>query len=228
MKFKEIRFFCIVCFFALILFSCKKNTDSPVDLGYGYYPSNIGHWVLYDVDSTYYSGYYHTVTTSHFLIKEYFESTYNDNEGRPTQRIERYKKIDTLPYFLKDVWASNLTQSTAEKVEENVRFVKLVFPIVEDKQWNGNAYNTKDPQDYTYYHVFMPYTVNGVTFDSTVTVIQASDTTNLVEPTNEFEVYAKHVGLIYKRFMDVKKLPPYLDSITSGVDYTMKIITFGN
>jgi hypothetical protein len=228
MKFKGFQTYFIICFLLPLILSCKKTKVDPVDVGYCYYPANIGHWVLYDVDSTFYNNFTHTVVISHFQIKEYIESTYADNQNRPTERIERYKIRDSLPYYLKDVWTSTLTPSTAERVEENIRYVKLVFPIEDGKTWNGNAFNYLDPQDYNYVNIFKPYSIKGITFDSTVTVIQTIDS-NLVGARLKMEVYANNVGLIYKRYRDVKKQPnPLHDSIISGVDYSMRIVTFGN
>jgi len=208
--------------------SCKHENTDPIDVGYSYFPSNPGHWILYNVDSTYYDDFTHTMTQSHCLIKELIESTYLDGQGRPTQRLERYRQYDTLPFYLKDVWASTLTSSTAEKVEENVTFVKLIFPVVEGHTWNGNALNTLGEQDYEFDNVNEPYTVDGVTFDSTITVIQNIDI-NMIFEKIQFEVYAKNIGLIYRRYRDVEKYPnPTTDSIISGVDYTYKIISFSD
>jgi len=227
---KNISIF-VFCIIGVLFFTCKKDkVIAPADLGYSYYPSNIGHWVLYDVDSTYYDNFYHTEKHYHFQIKELIESTFSDNQNRPTQRIERYEKNDTISFYLKNVWASNLTSSTAEKVEGNIRYVKLVFPIVEGQTWNGNAYNSLGFQNYEYNNTFTPYTVNGVTYDSTVTVIQNVDS-NLIYVNNMFEVYAKNIGMIYKRYDTIQKfMPPniYPDSIIAGVKCTYKIISFGN
>jgi len=226
---KRIIFIFLLSIAGIIYFSCKHESLDPIDVGYKYYPSNVGHWVMYEVDSTYYDGFTHTVRKYHFKINEKIESTFLDNQNRPTQRIERYKKAtDTTNWFLKDVWASNLTSTTAEKVEENVRYVKLVFPIIGGQTWNGNALNDLGSQDYEYDNVFEPYSINGFSFDSTVTVIQNKDT-NLIHVSDMVEIYAKNVGLIYKKYKDVnKEADPLHDSITSGVDYTYRIISFGN
>jgi len=214
--------------------SCKHETLAPSDVGYKYFPTNIGHWAAYNVDLTVWDDFYPVDSPQHiqtfiFDIKEIIESDFYDNENRLTQRIECYKKInDTTNWFLKDVWVSNLMPSTAEKVEENIRYVKLVFPIMENMTWNGNAFNTLGSQDYKYDNVFEPYTVNGVTFDSTVTVIQDIDTNIAIYEKIQFEVYAKNVGLIYRKFRDVEKNPYYPDSTVSGTDFTYRIKTFGN
>jgi hypothetical protein len=219
----------LICLAGILFYSCKHETIDPVDVGYGYYPSNIGHWVLYDVDSIYYDGFTHTVNKYKFKINEKVESTFYDNQNRLTQRLERYKQsTDSTNWFLKDVWVSNLTSTSAEKVEENVRFIKLVFPVNSSQIWNGNALNSQGEMDYEYDNIFQPFTVNGVTYDSTVTVIQNIDS-NLIYVKYMVEVYAKNIGLIYRRFKDVEKQPdPQHDSITSGIDYTYRIISFGN
>ena len=229
MKIINILLLLFINFYALV--SCKHETITPVDNGHSYYPSNVGHWIKYDVDSTYYDGFNHTVRKYHFVLNEKIESTYLDNQNRPTQRIERYvQKNDSSNWYLRNVWASNLTSTTAEKVEENNRFVKLIFPIAEGQSWNGNAFNTITPMNYQYINVFKPYTVNSITFDSTITVIQDFDT-NAISIKNMLEVYAKHVGMIYKQIDTVYKyLPPniYPDSFISGVKCTYKIIGYGN
>lgn len=211
------------------LWSCKKEVVAPVDVGYGYFPTNVGHWVLYDVDSTHYDSFAHTQSHFHYQIKELIQSTFADLSNRPTQRIERYETEDSVPSFLKNVWVSNLTSIDAEKVEENTRFIKLVFPVVSGQTWNGNAYNTLGEQDYQYGNVNVPYSLSGLSFDSTLNVIQDYDS-NLIRVINESEMYAKHVGLIYKRFRNVGKLPDtsLVNSIIGGVDYTYRIVSYGN
>ena len=214
----------------LLLYSCKKHeTLSPVDVGYSYYPSNVGHWIEYDVDSTYYDGFTHTVRNFQFKLNEKVESTFLDNQNRPTQRLERWvQKNDTLSWYLRNVWASNLTSSTAEKVEDNIRYVKLIFPIAEGQTWNGNAQNSLGSEDYTFNNTYQPYTVNAITYDSTITVIQNNDS-NLIYVKYMVEVYAKNIGLIYKKYRDIQKQPNLQhDSIIGGVDYTYRIRSFGN
>lgn len=207
--------------------SCREETINPVDVGYDYFPSAPGHWAVYETDSAFYDGFHHIVRISHFITKDSIESTFIDNSGRSAQRIERYIKYDSMPFFLKEVYSSNLTSLTAEKTEDNNRIIKLVFPVREDQVWNGNAKNTLGEQEYKYEKIFEPFTVNGISFDSTVTVINCKDS-NLIFVKIQFEVYAKNVGLIYKKYRDVKKFPDAAnDSVISGVDYSYRIIGYG-
>ncbi|MFH0865838.1 MAG: hypothetical protein V1904_06565 [Bacteroidota bacterium] len=227
---KNLIFLLSVIFLAF--YSCKQETIDPLDVGYDYFPVHIGHWVMYEVDSTVWDDFFPVDSPQHvrnyqYKIKEIIESEYYDNEGRLTQRLERYQKsCDTCNWFIKDVWAVNLTPSTAEKVEENNRFVKLVFPVESSASWDGNAFNILGEQDYEYEDIFEPYTVNSTSFDSTVTVIEKIDS-NAIEASNQYEIYAKYVGMVFRRYRDV-----HIDNLThdilSGQDYTFKIISYGN
>jgi len=140
---KLTRSITLITALVLIVCSCKRETELPVDMGYKYFPVNIGHWVIYDVDSVSHNDFTGTVDSFKFQIREQIESVFNDNEGRPTQRIERYKRIsDTSAWFIKDVWTQNLTSTTAERTEENIRIVKLIFRPEAGAKWDGNIYNT--------------------------------------------------------------------------------------
>lgn len=208
------------------LYSCKKDVAPPLDVGYGYFPTNVGHWIIYDVVTIEHDAPVNKHDTAVFQIKEIIESTFLDNEYRETQRIERYLRSDsTLPWVIKDVWFSNLTSSTAEKVEENVRFIKLIFPISLEKTWDGNVSNPQDIWNYEYTEVDAPYTINILSFDSTVTVLQI-DEGNLIEKNYALEIYAKNVGMIYKELL---LLETEVDgTITIGSELTMNINSYGN
>ena len=41
----------LTCGAAVLLAGCKKDEPTPVDLGFGYFPTRVGHWVEYKVDS---------------------------------------------------------------------------------------------------------------------------------------------------------------------------------
>ena len=110
-------------------------------------------------------------------IKEVLESEYIDNEGRPGVRIEeRFKRNgDEDPWQISDIWYATRTKAKAEKIEENQRYIKLVFPPSNNKQWQGNIftrchYNELSYLDgwrYEYVNVNEALDINGLSFDST-------------------------------------------------------------
>jgi hypothetical protein len=216
----------IVIILLLSFFSCKKETELPLDMGLKYFPVNTGHWVVYDVDSISYNDFTGHIDSFKFQIKEYVESVFIDNEGRETQRLVRYERPnDTTAWFIKDVWAENLTPTTAQKVEENIRLIKLIFPPKENTKWDGNLYNTNGVQNYEYKDVHKAYSLNNITFDSTVSIIQKQEYT-LISEKFEKEIYAAHIGLVYKKSVDLIKEPTGL--IKKGVDYSYTLNSFSN
>jgi hypothetical protein len=220
-------YFILFLSFIAAFAGCRKDADlAPADMGYGYFPANIGHWAVYQVDSTSWDDFNDTVYYYNYQIKEVIESAFVDNEGRNTLRIERYKRLtDTNSWIIKDVWFANLTSATAERVEENERFIKLIFPVTEGKVWNGNAFNTLGEEEYTYNDVNIPDTIGNFIFDSSLTVKQF-DERNLILYRYSSEVYAKKVGLIYKKFVNVKTHPT--GTIYQGSDYSYTVIAWGD
>lgn len=211
----------------LILGSCKKDSDlRPEDMGYCYFPYEPGDYLIYDVDSTYYDDFFDTTYHLSFQIKEYYESYFYDSQGRLSIRIERwYKMTDTTDWYLRDVWYSCKTPAFAERTEENIRITRLIFPVQNHSEWDGNAFNIYDSEYFEYDDKDEPYSVGSFNFDSTVTVIQ-DISSNLIEDIYKSEIYARNVGLVYKKYRDVTK-NFVSGSIESGTDYTWTLVEYG-
>jgi hypothetical protein len=190
----------VTCF----VWSCKKDKEvTVVDIGYEYFPSKVGTFVIYQVDSFYYNDFTSTIDTFQFQIKERIAENFVDLSKRPTQRIERfYRKNSTEAWIIKDVWFANRTSNTAEKVEENIRFVKIVFPLKKQQEWDGNRFNNLGNQNYILTKLNESYTLGSLKFDSIIQVTQAADS-NLIEKKFAYEIYAKNVGLIYKKNLNI-------------------------
>lgn len=244
-----------ILFFTAFLFvsgiiSCKKDTYVP-DAGYDYFPVEAGRYVVYNVDSTYYDDAADTSRSYKFQLREKIQSLFTDNEGRPTIRLERYIKVydPAVPYSamswqLRNVWTENRTARAAEKVEDNVRYIKLAFPVKENQAWDGNAQNTAGKQTYSYLFYDLPRTLGGIRLDSVLQVDQ-QNSGSLINQAYYEEKYARNVGLVYKRVIDVNSQPPnytgpyaadslsafyqvpILQRATSGFQYTMTITAYG-
>ncbi|MEO1628711.1 MAG: hypothetical protein AAFV25_26420, partial [Bacteroidota bacterium] len=136
----------LACALALGLTSCNENTnvdDFEVDQKYEYFPLEIGKYFVYAVDSVVYdtlaSGVVATPSSS--FVREEITDTLRDNSGRLAYRIERsYRRNSDDPWQISDIWVSLRTDRQAERVEENLRYVKLVFPLIEGVGWNGNLF----------------------------------------------------------------------------------------
>ena len=183
--------------------SCKKdNSNTEVNLGYTYFPVRVGEELIYDVDSVYHDPFFGTTSYVHYQIREVVDSVFNDNQGRPTMRIERYRNDSSASFpnwIIYNVWTANRTATTAERFENNIRYVKLIFPVQQGKTWDGNSMNVYDEQDYELTYAHQPEAINSLSFDSVAMVTQINDTAyNILFPKYEFEKFATGVGLIHK------------------------------
>lgn len=214
---------------ALISFmsACKKDSVIPPDpFYYEYFPTKVGSFITYNCDSIVYDDFNNTVDTFRFQIKELYQSEFTDNSGRRAIRIERYKKwSDTTSWFLKDVWYTVTDNNQAEKIEEDVRYIKLVFPVKAGKTWNSNALNSMDARETEYMDVHKSYSIGALSFDSTLTT-ENTEPENLVDEYRNTEIYAKGVGLIYKKLVDVEFVVP-TPEIQSGFVFTMNAVEIG-
>ena len=201
-----------------LLQSCKREPPPAVDYKYNYFPLTIGHTVEYYVDSVLYNPLFAGGKKNvSWQVKEVVESEFKDNAGRDAFRIERYiRPNDSAQWTISNVWYAVLEQTRAERVEENLRFIRMVFPPKSGTKWNGNIYiPTSDTFEfyhnwsYTYTAVDEPTTLNGFTFDSSCTVIEVADSSSLIDMRYSKAIYAKHVGLIYKDLYDLR----YQDTI---------------
>ena len=77
-----IGIFSVSIILALSLFSCKKDKSTAPDLGYNYFPDQVGRYVVYDVDSFYYNDFTNQTDTFKFQLKEKIQSIYYDNQNR--------------------------------------------------------------------------------------------------------------------------------------------------
>ncbi|MEO6188069.1 MAG: hypothetical protein ABIO82_06955, partial [Ginsengibacter sp.] len=112
------------------------------------------------------------------------------------------------------------TTNSVEVIENNMRYLKLELPVKQDFSWKGNSFidtysNYTDVKyledwDYIYDSVGIPLTLNSLSFDSTIKVMQRDEFlgqdpsisgTQYAEKNYALEKYAKGVGLIYREFL---------------------------
>lgn len=223
--------FLLISLITIILFSCKKERETVTpDMGYDYAGLEVGKYVVYDVDSFYYDDFTGTIDTSYYQIKELVDSKYIDLENEEAYKIIRYRKeIDSTNWVLTDVWNGKITGTNFQKVEENIRYVKMIFPTRIDKTWNGNAMNNNGDMQYEYTAVDATETIGSIPLNSVLTVLQ-KDETNLVEEKFFEEKYARGIGMVYKKSTDITNVYNTSTGLwerSSGIDITMTLSSYG-
>ncbi len=208
----------------IFLNACKKDVAQKKTPFYTEYaPVIVGQWRLYQVREI-----QHTTTGAHDTIEYFLKEIITEDIDETNFRLERYWRDSVQqPWEIKDVWGIEKTETMYNVVEENIKFTKLIFPIEEGKQWNGNAFNNLGKQDYLYENVHVPFLINSVDFDSTVTVIQQDDF-NAIELKKTKEVFAKNVGLVYLSRVNLSINTFDVTDINEGTELEYKMISYGN
>jgi hypothetical protein len=197
----------VFAFFVLGLFTgCQEERDcgcvSPPHSGRDFFYPIKNQAVIYEVEETQYS-----LTTvpiiKKYQLKEIFTSLTVESDGKETLRIERYKREnDTQKWAIDSIFSAKKEIDKALKTENNVTFVKLIFPVSEGLKWNGNLYNSLGNDIYELRKLNQPFQINGQNFPITMTVIQQNDST-LVDLKRRTEVYAEAIGMIYQEKTNV-------------------------
>ncbi len=217
---RALPFLFFIAIVALVA-SCKKETE-PNDRYYneatrGYYPLQIGRYVVYDVDSTIWSDFDCTKRTRHLNMRYTVADTFTDNAGRLSYRIDVHQRVpDTGVWTVSNVFYATPTTGGLEVVMNNLRQEKLIFPVDNGLTWHGNrAIDTNVDANkffggwlYQYSNYLQPYNTGFAMFDRTVTVNEINDSLNnpealpnaYAERTFAREVYGYDVGMVYREW----------------------------
>ena len=202
----------------LVLAACnKQNADISSPPLSDYFPLQVGKYIIYRIDSTALLPFGTGFIVRSYRVKDSVDAEIRDNTGRKAYRIYRFitDTAGVQPYrYQTTVMAVPNGTDWIEYVDNNMRFMKLRWPILPTINWNGNSFfaasnSFYDGWTYQYDSIGKPYSLFGKTYDSTVKVLQR-DTTYPPGPITRYTVYqqydysveryAKGIGLIYKEF----------------------------
>lgn len=215
---------------SMAITSCgSKNIDMSSPALADYFPMQAGKYITYRIDSTLPTQFGADTTVRSYRVRDTYDAQVTDNLGRKAWRVFRSisNLAGTSAYVPNNTFsATPVGEDWVEWNENNLRFMKLRFPIQEGFVWKGNSFidatSINSPVryladwEYTYQNVGQPFTVGGKTFPNTITVLQRDE----VLPEGPFnasfykqwnysiEVYAEGIGLVYKNFDHKVWQPP--------------------
>lgn len=198
------KFGYLLMFFAAAVFSGCSDEDNEVGetiSGQAYFPVNIGDYRIYNVEDKRWLQN-EVIDSTVFQLRERVDTVFTSLAGETTYKIVRSKRLTQA-----DAWADDsvitvvVTSSQVKRMTDNVTEVKMVFPVAENKQWDPNVYNTREPGSAHYADVKNPlaYTLGNNQFTKTLKVV-VSDFESVFNHDFREEVYAENVGLIYKKY----------------------------
>jgi hypothetical protein len=214
----------LVAFAGLLAFAgCKKkeNTNFTVNYQYNYYPIDSGHYIIYNVDSVNFSydngsGHYYRDTNS-YQMQAYFGDTIHDLLDSVNFRIYYSTRSNgSLSWGPPYETYGLRTKTNLQVVENDLRFIKLIFPPQLNQSWLGNIYIGNDPGDPNDpYAVFQGWNYNFENIDTTVIiagqtynnaiVVSEVNSVNYVTKVVRTEIYAPNVGMIYQEWESLAK-----------------------
>lgn len=189
----------------LIVFcGCKKDNldNGTYSMGYDYYPITPKREAVFRVDSIYYDGINNRTDTFTYEIKEYFDSFFLDNLSQNVARVVISCRKDSAQTWqaVKSIYIK-IGQDYCERVEDNMRYLKLSFPLSMEKIWNLNERNTNKANYIFYTALHTPYQNNYLQTDSSI-IVESESIHNLFQDFEYKEVYGKHIGLMYLRYLN--------------------------
>lgn len=188
----------------ILLSSCKKDQDTSIIWGYEYFPINEGNYVVYDVVDIFHDVALVQHDTNIYQIKEVIGEEVIDGEGESSQKLRRFvRSNDTLNWQLQDVWTIKRTLTNAEVVNENNRVIKMAFAISYDQYWDCNALNNADEQQCYYDNIYIPLSIGGIDYDSTVRV-EHQNFTSFIDYQRSYEIFAPGIGSVYSVKKDLQ------------------------
>lgn len=215
----SIRLSILFAYIALIISACgERITLDPSpgpDSQSDYFPLQTGKYVVYQVDSIIYDfavGGGTVRDSSRTFVKELVGDTLRDQTGQLLYTIERYERSsDTASWQLASIGTAARTAGQAIRTENNLSFIKLIFPMDRRSEWDGNIRIDKNREieiagerirPFTNWHyevdsIDVQAATGAFVFDSTLLVTEANDN-NIIERRYSRVRYAKHVGVVWR------------------------------
>ena len=190
------------CFFwfSLVLVSaCNETKDlGPETLGVDFYPINIGQYRIYEVEEIQFKivGF---DTLNYQLRETIFDSIQSIDQT--TYLLRRDVRQNSLQEWESDsIWAVASTDTYIAVSENNIPFIKLTFPVIDGREWNGNSLNSRGNQIY-YYQGVSQAIVDSVAAEDHVRVVIEDIEENITGLDLRSEVYVRGVGLVEKDYL---------------------------
>lgn len=206
-----------IFFIALLAFGCKRIEPPSESLGHEYFPLEVGKYCCYVMDSIAHDGFTGHSDTLHYYIKETIESAFEDNAGNTAYRIRiDYRFSPTDKWNFKQYISANTDIYSAQINRNDVRLVKLSFPIRNRKTWDENELNYLEPQINRYINIDKSTSLGDTTYMKTLQVDQGDEE----DPFFRFysrETYAFGIGLIKKEYINTEQ---QIGKNLQGSEYT--------
>jgi len=207
----------------------EEEVDQKSDMEY--FPLQTGFFQIYSIEETIYTELDPPLELSYELKTEVVDSFANMEEGFTYVIYRSTRNSESDPWVFQEAWSARTNTQQIVLMEGNISYIRIALPAFKNKQWNGNALNTQEEDIYVIETVGKSYELNAtLEFDDALVVNQESESNNLFRDERE-EVYARNVGLIYKKSVVLNycdEVPCFGQQIINdGVEYLQVLKEYG-
>jgi hypothetical protein len=215
----------------LFLVGCGEHEPVKQSDPKEYFPLAVGNFYIYAVERTTHSEVVPKVVTDSYELKTEIIDSFDNQDNGITYVIHRSRRqSENDAWEFVDTWSARSTPYQAVVSEGNTAYIRLTFPVYKNKLWNGNALNVMPDDYYTIEASGTAFTAGDHFFSDCVVVNQEKYLDALLKD-DRTEVYARHVGLIYKKSIVLN----YCDTegclgqqvIKNGVEYYQVLKAYG-
>jgi|APTNR8051073442_1049403.scaffolds.fasta_scaffold00003_565 hypothetical protein len=213
------------------LYGCGDDESIHQKSDLEYFPLQTGFYQIYTIDETIYSELDPPQEFSYELKTEVVDSFANLEGGFTYVIYRSTRATESDPWVFQESWSARTNTQYIVLIEGNVSYIRIALPAFKNKEWNGNALNSLEEDTYLIESKGKSYQLNGtLEFDDALVVNQENEVNNLFRDERE-EVYARNVGLIYKKSIVLNycdEVPCFGQQIINdGVEYLQVLKEYG-
>ncbi|MDN3203591.1 hypothetical protein [Algoriphagus sediminis] len=188
----------LISFLAIFLFSCDREIEDPIPLGFEYQPLEVGLFWVYEVNQTIYFGE-NDFESESFFYRDEVRTFFLNEERESVFVVDRFKSIDQSNWVRESSFTRHIKDFSFLENRQNQISVNLVFPPSQGTSWDANIYTNQAKDDFEY--------VSSISFEQgerseadLLRVLQNEDDDEITFRDNRYEIYARDIGLVEKYF----------------------------
>jgi len=216
---------------ALALHGCGDDESVQPKSDLEYFPLQTGFYQIYTIDETIYTELDPPQEFSYELKTQVVDS-FPNLEGGITYVIYRSTRATgNDPWVFQESWSARADAQHIVLTEGNVSYIRIALPAFKNKTWNGNALNSLNEDSYLVESKGQSYPLNPALEFTDALVVNQEDEVNSLFRDEREEVYARNVGLIYKKSIVLNycdEVPCFGQQIINdGVEYWQVLKEYG-
>ncbi len=199
------RSFSVLVILLMLLQGCAEDPlqPSPIEAGAGYFPVGTNHTWVYEVEEVNINlaGF----DTMRYQLRETLIDSFVNQSDEITYRLQREKDFgDGAGFRFDEIWTVAKTNQHVVVNESNLGLLKLVFPVIDGQEWDGNSFNGEREALFSMNYIAADTTINDQIFTDVLRVTLADIPQNLTGIDERYEYYAPNVGLVAKDYTTLK------------------------